>query len=303
MFEPQDGLSTQEIVSWAEFSERAGYGYLFRSDHLLPISGRRAGVESPECWVTLGALAAKTRKIKFGPMVSPVGFRNPTLLGRMACTVHAYSEGRLQLGLGAGWYESEYIAHGLEFPKFGVRRRQLVEALNIIRPLTEGSRVDYDGKYFSAHVECFPKPVGGKVHLILGGKNAKVVETACEFADEWNIFASPDEVVLKIKEILSAGRRKKIEISQTGPFVIAESKRQLDSRIHRLLKMRGIDDTSEGAKRGLEQRGIFCGKIDDFVSQVNKRREMGFEKFYFQVLFPEDKAMVETLTDTLKTRF
>ncbi len=191
MLEPQEGLSAQEIVSWAEFSERAGYGYLFRSDHLLPTSGERAGVESPECWVSLGALAAKTRKIKFGPMVSPVGFRNPALLARMACTLHAYSGGRLQFGLGAGWYESEYIAHGIEFPRLGIRWRQLIEALNIIRALTEGRRIDYDGKYFSAHVECFPKPVGRKIHLILGGRSARVVQTTSEFADEWNSLPQP----------------------------------------------------------------------------------------------------------------
>jgi alkanesulfonate monooxygenase SsuD/methylene tetrahydromethanopterin reductase-like flavin-dependent oxidoreductase (luciferase family) len=302
MFEPQEGLSTQEIVSWAEFAERTGYGYLFRSDHLLPTSGIRSGVESPECWVTLGALAAKTRKIKFGPMVSPVGFRNPALLARMACTLHTYSGGRFQLGLGAGWYEPEYITHGLEFPGLGIRRRQLIEALNIVRCLTEGRRIDYDGKYFTAHVECFPKPIGGKIHLILGGRSAKVVQTTCEFADEWNIFASPDKVVLKLEGILRSSRRK-IEISQTGPFIIAESKRELDTRIRRLIKMKGIDGTPAGAKKKLEQYGIFCGLIDDFVSQVNKRREMGIEKFYFQILFPEEKAMIETLTDTLKRRF
>jgi alkanesulfonate monooxygenase SsuD/methylene tetrahydromethanopterin reductase-like flavin-dependent oxidoreductase (luciferase family) len=235
-------------------------------------------------------------------MVSPVGFRNPALLARMACTLHAYSGGRLQLGLGAGWYESEYIAHGIEFPRLGIRWRQLIEALNIIRALTEGRRVDYDGKYFSGHVECFPKPVGRKIHLILGGRSARVVQTTSEFADEWNSFPIPDEVLLKLKEILRSSGRK-TEISQTSPFLIAESKRELDARIRRHMKGKDIDDSPEGAKKRLEQRGVLCGVIDDFVSKVNKRREMGIEKFYFQVLYPEDKAMVETLTNTLKTKF
>ncbi len=116
------------------------------------------------------------------------------------------------------------------------------------------------------------------------------------------VFPSPDEVLLKLKEILRSSGRK-IEISQTGPFLIAESKRELDTRIRRHMKARDIDDSPEGAKKRLEQKGVLCGVIDDFVSQVNKRREMGIEKFYFQVLYPEDKAMVETLTDTLKTKF
>jgi alkanesulfonate monooxygenase SsuD/methylene tetrahydromethanopterin reductase-like flavin-dependent oxidoreductase (luciferase family) len=302
MLEPQEGMSTQEIISWAEFSESAGYGYFFRSDHILPTSGARAGVESPECWVTLGAVAAKTHRIKFGPMVSPVGFRNPALLARMACTLNAYSGGRLQLAFGAGWHEPEYIAHGFEFPRFGVRRRQFIEALNIIRPLTEGRKVDYDGKYFSAHVECFPKPVGEKIHLILGGRSPKVIQTISEYADECNIVSTSDEVLMKLEEILRSGGRN-MKVSQMGPFLIAETKSELDARIRRHLNARHIDDTPEGAKRRLEQQGIFCGLIDDFVAQVNKRRDIGIEKFYFQVLYPEDRAMVDILTDTLKSRF
>ena len=302
MLEPQEGLKTKEIVSLAEYSERSGYGYFFRSDHLLPTSGRRAGVESPDCWVTLAAVAANTRRIKFGPMVSPVGFRNPALLARMACTLHDYSGGRLQLGLGAGWYEPEYAAHGIPFPKFGVRRRELIEALDIIRPLTEGRSVNYDGEYFSAHMECFPKPVGDKIHLILGGRSPKIVQAASEYADECNIFSSPVEVLSNLAEMIHSNGRK-LEISQMGPFLIADSDSELHTRIERHMKARAIEGTPEQERKRLGQRGVFCGLIEEFVEQLNRRREIGVQKFYFQVLYPDDKAMMNLLTDTLRTSF
>ncbi|HZW55958.1 MAG TPA: LLM class flavin-dependent oxidoreductase [Nitrososphaerales archaeon] len=303
MLEPQEGMLVQDIVSWAEYAERAGYGYIFRSDHILSTTGRSEAVDSPECWVTLGAVAAKTSKVKFGPMVSPIGFRNPALLARMACTLHSYSGGRLVLSLGAGWNKPEYDAHGYEFPKFGRRLRQLVEAVEIIRPLTEGKRVDFDGEYFSAHVECSPKPVGGKIHLVMGGRNPKIVQTIGKFADECNIFSSSDQVMTSTIETLRRANQRKIQISQMGSFVIAESQGELESRIRRYFRLRGFDGDVASAKLQLEQKGVLCGTVDDFVSQVNRRREMGVEKFYFQILFPEDRVMVETLTQTIKRKF
>jgi alkanesulfonate monooxygenase SsuD/methylene tetrahydromethanopterin reductase-like flavin-dependent oxidoreductase (luciferase family) len=126
--------TTEDIIDWAISAEKSGYGYVFRGDH---ISSRETDSreERPECWVILGAIAASTRKIMFGPLVTPIGFRNPVLLVRMACTLHSYSGGRLILGVGAGWLEEEYKAHGMSFPGVKTRIKQLHEALQIIRPL------------------------------------------------------------------------------------------------------------------------------------------------------------------------
>ena len=147
MLEPQLGMQVGEILEWAEYAEKAGFGYILRSDHLMPTGGRTGeDSPSPECWVTLGAVAASTKRVAFGPLVTPVGFRNPALLARMACTLHSFSEGRLVLGFGAGWFRDEYLANGYEFPPFRVRFEQLLEALKIVRPLTEGRRADFQGK-------------------------------------------------------------------------------------------------------------------------------------------------------------
>lgn len=304
MIEPQQGMGIDDILEWASYAERSGYGYIFRSDHLLPIRASKQGLSSPECWVSLGALAARTKKIKFGPMVSPVGFRNPAMLGRMACTIHSFSRGRLLLGMGAGWYEEEYIAHGFEFPAFKVRRKQLIEAFEIIRPMTEGRRVDYDGEHYSAHVDCFPRPFGKKVHLIGGGRNPLIVRALAKYVDEWNIFNSPLDVYSRLKTELERARGgDDVEISQMGLFIIADSKRSLSNRTKSYMRATGMSGDPDSMAQKLAFKGILCGTCEEFVEQVNERRKAGIEKFYFQVLDTKDKEMVRLLTKTLKEEF
>ena len=196
MLEAQAGMSTSELLAIADRTERLGFGYLCRSDHLADLEGRKT-LESPECWVTLGAIAARTKSLKIGPLVSPIGFRNPAILARMAWTLHSFIPGRLQLGVGAGWNEKEFAANGLEFPPFNVRDAQFEEALQIIRPFTQGEKVDFQGKYFSAHLEGQPKR-SGKVHLVVGGKAPSIIDKAATYADEWNSYLPSPE---KIKEV------------------------------------------------------------------------------------------------------
>lgn len=287
-------MRVQEIVDWAKYAERNGYGYMLRSDHLLPIDGRK-DQDSPEAWVTLGMLAAETKKIKFGPLVTPIGFRNPALLARMVCNVHDYSHGRLVLGIGAGWYKDEYLANGYEFPKFSVRFEQFIEALNIIKPLIEGQPVDFQGKYFKAKTRCYPK---SKVHLIIGGRNVRIIRAVEKYADEWNIT---DASVPEIKQLLNQkNSNRKIEVSRMGPFFIAKNARQLQ----RKLKQKSIFTQNFGTPlttETLRKRGVLCGTTDEFTSQVNDLSKAGIQKFYFQILNPKDKEMVKLLTSTLKT--
>lgn len=297
MLEPQLGMKAKEVVEWTRYAERAGYGHVLRSDHLLPTTGER-GIDSPECWVTLGMIAERTERIKFGPLVSPVGFRNPALLAQMACTLHSASNGRFVLSLGAGWYEDEYKAYGFPFPGFKTRVEQTEEALRIIRALTEGKNIEFNGRYFTASTECYPKP-RGKVHLIVGGRNPSVVRLVKGFADEWNVLSPTLEVLVKLKSLLDSN----IEISQMGSFFIADNSEELDARIKNYMKRFAVKDDLEAVRKRVQERGVPCGKVDDFVAQVIKRREAGIKKFYFQVLLTEDKEMVRLLTQTLKQEF
>ena len=279
----------------------SGFGYILRSDYLMPTGVlREEDRPSPECWVTLGAVAASTRRVAFGPLVTPVGFRNPALLARMACTLHSFSDGRLLLGFGAGWFRDEYLANGYEFPPFRDRFEQLLEALKILRPLTEGRRVDFQGKYFAAHTECLPRPKG-KVHLIIGGRTTKVVEAAAQMADEWNIFGPTLDLYRRLRRVFdsnSAGRE--VQVSQMGTFLIGENTRELKENASRHAKLFGIAGGADAAFELFRGRGAFIGTVAEFVEQVNERLEAGIQKFYFQILNTQNKVMVNLLTRTLR---
>ncbi|MDA4130311.1 MAG: LLM class flavin-dependent oxidoreductase [Thaumarchaeota archaeon] len=301
MLEPQEGMSVDEILEWATYAEKSGYGYIFRSDHLLSTS-KISNVPSPECWVTLGAIAARTERVKFGPMVSPIGFRNPAVLANMACTLHSFSRKRLILSVGAGWFQSEYEAYGIPFPELKRRKEEFHEALQILRPLTEGKHVSFRGKYFSADVECFPRP-DPKIHLVIGGRDSRIIRWAAEFADELNMYNPSDEWVEKARKILeSTPRGKNVLLSQMGPFYLGESESDLRSRISKFLKANGMDQNVDEAISGLRERGAFCGTPDEFSSQIAARKKAGVDKFYFQVSDPQDKIVIDILTKMLRKK-
>jgi alkanesulfonate monooxygenase SsuD/methylene tetrahydromethanopterin reductase-like flavin-dependent oxidoreductase (luciferase family) len=304
MLEPQLGMSVGDIVRCAKYAENAGYGSIFRSDHILPTPGWGAPADSPECWVSLGALAAETRSVAFGPMVSPIGFRNPALLAKMACTIHSYSMGRLLLGVGAGWFKEEYLAHGMEFPGFKVRLEQLEEALKIIRPLTQGESVDFEGKYFRAKTDCLPKP-HGKVHLILGGKNTHLLRLIARYADEWNIVTTtPKDTKALLAKLASEHPERAITVSQMRPLLIVDGGQQvMESRLKLYTRAWRISGDISSAGPKLRAGGVLYGSVEEIAGQINELRDAGIEKFYLNVLDGRDEAMMDSLTHMLKEKF
>ena len=302
MLEPQLGMTMDSFVQAAKNAERLGFGYVFRSDHLLPTDDRR-GIDSPECWTSLGAVAASTRDIMFGPMVSPIGFHNPAMLAKMALTVHSYSRGRLLMGIGTGWYEPEYRAHGFDFPTFGVRFRQFSEALKIIHTMMREERIDFEGEYYTAHTDCFPRP-SGKVHIIVGGRSARVIKAAATYADEWNFFTHGPDDLAPGRAVLDGARNgRDVEVTETGPYMLGRTQSELEKNAEKVVSEQ-VMTTSAGEFMGqLRKAGSPCGLVDEFVEQVGKRFDSGLTRFYFQYLVPNDISQMELLADALKRGF
>ena len=299
MVEPQLGMSMEGLIEIARKAEELGFGYFFRSDHILPTDERR-GIDSPECWTSLGVLTASTSKIKFGPLVSPIGFRNPALLAKMACTIHSASHGRLQLGVGAGWYEVEYRAHGFPFPDFHTRVAQFAEALEIISAMVNEGKVDYEGTYFSAHTDCMPRPTG-HMHMIIGGRTKPVVRLAARFADEWNTFRSSSGDLAGLKALLaerSGGRT--IEVTEMSPYLIARSQSKLEEYAALQASTLGQRISSKDVIARMKARGAPCGTAQEFVDQLRSMSDSGFKRIYFQTLVPQNTSMTELLADTLR---
>ena len=299
MVEPQLGMTMDRLVASATLAEELGFGYFFRSDHILPTDDRR-GLDSPECWTSLGAVAASTRKIKFGPMVSPVGFRNPALLAKMACTLHSYSKGRLQLAIGAGWYEPEYRAHGFPFPNYRERVAQFSEALEIITPLVQVGRADFDGKYFSAHTDCYPRP-HGRVNVIVGARTKPLVRIAAKKGDEWNFFHLPSNRFSELRGVFDASKGERdVEISEMGPFLLGRNQSELEANAKLQASKTDQGITPQKVLERLTARGAPCGTVEVFLDQVRKIVDSGVHKIYFQTLAPENTSMLELLADTMK---
>jgi alkanesulfonate monooxygenase SsuD/methylene tetrahydromethanopterin reductase-like flavin-dependent oxidoreductase (luciferase family) len=299
MLEPQEGLSVKDVVDTAVKAESMGFPRIFRSDHLLPTSGRR-GVPSAECWVTLSAIAAKTSRIRFGPLVSPIGFRHPTLLAKMAHDVYIYSGGRLILGMGAGWYTDEFASYGIPFPSTAERIRRLDEALGIVRRLVDGESLEYKGKYYSCTLEFHPKP-SSRMWMIVGARNKLTVRVAARHADEWNFFAMGKRDYLQLRQTFERELKgRHIKVSMMTPFIISDDPSDLRRRVGDYGRRRGLGDDPDTVTARLRERGVVVGRPSEVLDQLAEWLDIGVQSFMFQYVDVSDEDLLESLVYTLK---
>lgn len=191
--EPQQGATYQQQCVFAQTAEKIGYSAFFRSDHYVSM-GSSHGLPGPtDAWVTLGALARETSSIRLGTLVSSNTFRSPGQLAIIAAQVDHMSEGRLDFGLGAGWYDKEHAAYAIDFPDTRERFDRYEEALDIVTGLWKtplGETFDYTGKYYHLRQSpALPKPHNNTIPpIIVGGLGKKRTPAlAAKFADEFNV--------------------------------------------------------------------------------------------------------------------
>jgi F420-dependent oxidoreductase-like protein len=209
--EPQEGASYEQQLTMARAAESHGFGAFFRSDHLLRIKPGSGEPGPTDSWVTLGALARETERIRLGTMVTSATFRLPGLLAVAVAQVDAMSGGRVELGLGTGWYEAEHAAYGIPFPPFGERFDRLEEQLEIVTgmwgtPLGESYR--FQGRHYSLGPgPALPKP-SQRPHppVIVGGLGARRTPAlAARFAAEFNVpFADVETTRARIEGVREA---------------------------------------------------------------------------------------------------
>lgn len=192
------GPPKDKIYWWRDtydtvLSDLVGYcDSIWMTDHFF--WGNAPTFDDPtyEAWTVLAYLSARWPQFDIGPMVLGQSYRNPALLAKMAATLHTLNDGRLILGIGAGWKEDEYRAYGYPFPSAGVRLAQLEDALEIITRLwTEDGPVTYSGDHYSIkNAWCEPRPDPSPV-LMVGGGGTKTMRLAARFADWWNLHDAP----------------------------------------------------------------------------------------------------------------
>ncbi|MGH3764732.1 MAG: LLM class F420-dependent oxidoreductase [Pseudonocardiaceae bacterium] len=195
--EPQQGAGYDDLLRVARTAEDAGYDAFFRSDHYLKI-GEGAGEPGPtDAWLTLAGLALQTSKIRLGTLVSPATFRLPGPLAISVAQVDQMSRGRVELGMGSGWYTEEHTAYGIPFPPLAERFDRYAEQVEIVTGLWRtppGQRYSFTGRYYQlTDSPALPKPVQQPYPpLLIGGKGARRTPMlAARFADEFNVPFSP----------------------------------------------------------------------------------------------------------------
>jgi len=192
-FWPGPNNTWGDTVALARHAEETGWDSVWFADHFMPNADDNSGPTS-ECWTTLAALAVTVPRVRLGSLVVGNTYRHPAVLAKMAANVDILSGGRLVLGLGAGWQENEHAAYGIEFSTVPGRLRRLEEACQVVNGLLRQERTDVEGKYYQlTAAPLAPKPVQARVPLLIGGGGEqKTLRIAARYADEWNVWGTPE---------------------------------------------------------------------------------------------------------------
>jgi F420-dependent oxidoreductase-like protein len=293
--EPQQGASDAQLVRIARHAEETGFDAFFRSDH-LHVMGPRDGLPGPtDSWISLAVIAAATSRIRLGTMVTSATFRPPGLLAISVAQVDAISSGRIEFGLGAGWFEAEHTAYGLPFPPLGERFDRLEEQLAIVTGLWRtpvGERFDFAGKYYRlSDSPALPKPVqaGGPPVIVGGGGPKRTPALAARYADEFNIAFRPLPVMA---EQLDRVREACVRAGRATPPVFSAALTvccgRTDAEIAR--RAAAIDRSPED----LAERALY-GTPDQVVAKIGELAAIGVERTYLQVMDIDDLAHLDLL--------
>lgn len=303
MTEPQQGASYEQLVTLARTAEMWGWDGFFRSDHLLTI-GSVEKSDATEAWTTLAALARETTTLRLGTLVSPMTFRHPSVLARIVSTVDQLSAGRVELGVGAGWFEDEHRTLGIPLPPMGVRMDLFEEAVEVIAALLTGEAVDHHGAHFDLEdAVSLPRPVQDRLPLIVGGHGGRrSVGLAARFAAEYNTTARPGEEATRVfRRVVEACERQgrdpqTMRLSWMGPCIVAEDAETLHRRAAAFSLWLGPGDHDRAdVLREFRGRGI-VGLPSDAAAVMRGLREAGCDRFYLQLLDLDDLDHVADVT-------
>jgi F420-dependent oxidoreductase-like protein len=279
--EPQQGASYQDQLRIARRTEECGFDGFFRSDHYL-VMGPRDGLPGPtDSWVTLAGIARETSRIRLGTLVSSATFRLPGPLAIAVAEVDEMSGGRVELGLGAGWYEAEHTAYGIPYRTRRERFDRLAEQLEIITGLWTtpvGSIYTFHGKHYRLDESPgLPKPVQSpRPPVIVGGIGPRrTPQLAARFADEFNVgFRTPEVVAEKYAVVRALDTSGRLSYSAAGPVCCGRTAAEVRRRADAI----GQDVDQVRAAGG------YAGTPGEVVEQIKAYQALGASRIYLQVL-------------------
>jgi F420-dependent oxidoreductase-like protein len=300
--EPQQGYDYETLLASAQAAERLGFDGWFRSDHYLHMGDFFDGMPGPtDAWTTLAGLARETTRLRLGTLVSSVTFRHPGVLAIQVAQVDRMSGGRVELGLGAGWFAEEHAAYGIPFPE---RRFDLLEEqLAVVTGLWStpvGERFDFSGKHYTlSDSPALPKPVQDRVPIIVGGSGPKrTPELAARYATEYNSAFTRDENVRaafgRVREAAAALGRdpRDLRYSTAHTAVVGTTEAEFLRRAERV----GADPESL-------RHANLGGTVAEVTDRIGRLRDLGASRIYLQVLDLADEEHLELLASEVVPQF
>ena len=298
--EPQQGSTYEQQLAVAQAAESLGFSGFFRSDHYLAMSG--TGLPGPtDSWITLAGIARETSSIRLGTLVTSATFRHPGPLAISVAQVDAMSGGRVEFGIGAGWFEAEHQAYAIPFPGLGERFDRLEQQLDIITGLWAtpvGEAFDYVGTHYTvADSPALPKPVQ-QPHppIIIGGGGAKRTPAlAARFADEFNLaFPALEFVPIqfgRVRSALETAGRGTADMVFSAAFAVCAGRD--DAQVAQRAQAIGRDVGELRANTPL------AGTPDEIVDRLGKFAEAGVQRVYLQLLDVADLDHLEFFAATV----
>ena len=267
---PNSSRPPAQILELARLADAEGWYGLWYADHYMPNTGSEAIQQGDlhECWAMLPAIATVTERIRVGSLVSPTSIHHPAILANRAATIDHLSDGRLVLGIGAGWQINEHLAYGIELESPVTRVDRFDEAIQIIRSLFANERTTFEGTHYTiTDAPMDPKPVQSPLPILVGTASPRMLRITATHADEWNTWGAPELAGASMAKLRAACARVErdpatMHTSAQALVIVTDDQTTID-------KVRA---------GGMAERTI-VGSIAQIVDEVGGYVEHGFDEF------------------------
>ncbi|MDP6823349.1 MAG: TIGR03560 family F420-dependent LLM class oxidoreductase [Dehalococcoidia bacterium] len=288
MVEGQANLTWERWIHILHTAERLGLPSVFRSDHYV-IGTPKSALDA---YLSFAVAAIETSNIRFGPLVTPITFRSPQDVGRMAAQINQLSNGRFLLGLGTGWHEPEHVQFGMPFPPLRERFDRLEEGINIIKTLWGEGPASYEGRFYNVKdVDMLPKPVyGADTPILIGGKGERrTIPLVARYADEWNaVNILVDEYRQKVNVL--ADRCADLDRDPATVHrsvmcfpLVAGDERSLDRMTRWHMSMSGATGSPSAYREDkIVNSNMIIGLTNEVVDLIGEFAELGAEEMQFE---------------------
>jgi alkanesulfonate monooxygenase SsuD/methylene tetrahydromethanopterin reductase-like flavin-dependent oxidoreductase (luciferase family) len=301
MIEGQESVSWEQWLALAKACEEGPIEALFRSDHYQSVMGR-TDRGSLDAWGTICGLAAATSELRLGTLVSPATFRHPSVLAKGVVTAdHIAGGGRIELGMGTGWLETEHASYGFPFLTTGERFELLEEQIEIVRRSWEEDGFEFKGEHYELSGNALPKPLSPP-NLIVGGRaKPRSLRLAARWADEYNlVMMTAEECAAAVPDVLeaweSAGRDRPT-ISLMTSCIIGSDEVDLLERAHATAEVRGDEATDPGSYLEAERPNSLVGTVAQIRNQLDELERAGVERVMLQYLTHGDLDGVDLIAE------